>query len=205
VTDPSAQGASSDRLLAAVEEVEHGRPALELPRTRVSDMLDAVVGGVGAVASWIWLVLMAAICLNVTLRYVFGQGYVAFEEIQWHLYGAGFIIGLSYAVLKDRHVRIDVLAERWPLRRRMVIELVLTVLFLLPFCASMFLDAVPFVVRSWELNEISAAPGGLPHRWAIKSFLLIGFFLLFLAGLARLLRLSSGLFGWPAARPGTTR
>lgn len=185
-------------ILKAVEEVEHGKPAFDLPRTRLSDLLEGIVRRIGEATSWIWAILVAAIVVNVTLRYVFGRGYIAFEEIQWHLYGAGFVLGLSYCLTADRHVRIDVLAERWPLRRRLWIELLGLGLFLLPFVVYVFVEAVPFVVRSYELNEVSVAPGGLSHRWAIKSFMLIGFALLFVAGLGRLLRVTAALFGRPA-------
>lgn len=187
-------------VLKKVEEVEHGKPAFALPRTGPSDVLEGIVRRIGETTSWIWALLVAAIVVNVTLRYVFGRGYIAFEEIQWHLYGAGFVLGLSYCLTADRHVRIDVLAERWPVRWRLWIELVGLLIFLMPFVVYVFMEAVPFVVRSYELHEVSVAPGGLPYRWAIKSFMLIGFALLFVAGLGRLIRVSAALFGWPTPR-----
>jgi TRAP-type mannitol/chloroaromatic compound transport system permease small subunit len=59
------------------------------------------------------------------------------------------------------------------------------------------------VLRSWQLNEVSAAPGGLPYRWIAKSFILWGFTLLLLAAIARLLRVTALLFGRPTPRPAT--
>jgi TRAP-type mannitol/chloroaromatic compound transport system permease small subunit len=171
----------------------------QLPETLLSRRLDAVVTGVHAVAVWLWALLVAVIVLAVALRYLFGIGSIKLEEIQWHIYGVGIILGLSYCFVADRHVRIDVLAERLRPRVRGWIELLGLVVLLIPFCVVVLIEAFPFVLRSWQLNEISAAPDGLPYRWIAKSFILCGFLLLLLAAAARLSRVTSFLFGRPAA------
>lgn len=168
-----------------------------LPRTHPSDAIDRLIRRIGEAASWLWLILMLVIVVNVALRYVFGRGYIFFEELQWHLYGVAWLLGLSYVVATDGHVRIDVLADRWRPRTRAWIELLGIVIFLLPFAIVILVDSVPFVLTSFNLNEVSPSPGGLPYRWIIKSFLTIGFALLTLAGLARLLRCTAQLFGVP--------
>jgi TRAP-type mannitol/chloroaromatic compound transport system permease small subunit len=61
----------------------------------------------------------------------------------------------------------------------------------------MLIFSVPFVARSFELSEVSNAPGGLPFRWAIKAMLPVGFFILGLAALARLSRVWRFLFEPP--------
>ena len=65
---------------------------------------------------------------------------------------------------------------------------------MLPFVALVLIYAVPFVLASWELSEISPSPGGLPLRWLIKGFLPLGFALLLLAIIARLIRVWTFLF-----------
>ncbi|HYN39121.1 MAG TPA: TRAP transporter small permease subunit [Rhodospirillales bacterium] len=169
-----------------------------LPRTRPSDAIDGFIRRIGEAASWLWLVLMLVIIVNVALRYVFGRGYILFEELQWHLYGAAWLLGLGYVVTTDGHVRIDVLADRWRPRTRAWIELIGIVAFLLPFAIVILVDSVPFVLTSLRLNEVSSSPGGLPFRWVIKAFITLGFALLMLAGIARLLRCTALLFGLPA-------
>lgn len=192
-------GELAEQKLHELEEKHHFR----LPRTRASDRLEAVVVGVGHAASWLWGLLVMIIVLAVGMRYLFGRGSIMIEELQWHIYGVGFILGLSYCMVADRHVRIDVVAERWPLRRRAWIELVGLGLLLIPFCLAVIVEAIPFVLRSWQLGEISAAPDGLPHRWIPKSFIIWGFLLLLLGALARLLRVTALLFGRPAPLPGS--
>jgi TRAP-type mannitol/chloroaromatic compound transport system permease small subunit len=149
---------------------------------------------IGETVSWIWLLLMITIVGNVVLRYAFGEGRVEFEEIQWHIYACGFLFGLSYAYQADAHIRVDVLHERMAPRLQAWIELYGMLLFLLPFISLVIVFSIPFVIASFELNEISQAPGGLPLRWLIKAALPVGFALLLCATLSRLSRIWSFLF-----------
>ncbi len=175
-----------------------------LPHTRFSRPIDRWLTRIGHALSWVWLVLLVIIVVNVVLRYVFGQGRIEFEEIQWHLYSAGFLLGLSFAYQADAHIRVDVLHERLSPRTRAWIELYGIVLLLLPFIALVLIYSVPFVTLSYTLNEVSQAPGGLPWRWLIKAVLPLAFVLLALAALSRLSRVWAFLFGRPSAtgKPG---
>lgn len=180
----------------ALESLEHHT---ELPQTRLSGALEGFVRGVGNTVSWLWVVLVGVIVVNVTMRYVFGEGRIEFEELQWHLYAVGFLIGLSYCVQNDSHIRIDILHERFRLRTQAWIELFGIVFFLIPFCIIVLIYSPSFIAYSWSVGEVSDAPGGLPYRWAVKSVMFIGFALVLIAGVARLLRVWSLLFG--GARP----
>jgi TRAP-type mannitol/chloroaromatic compound transport system permease small subunit len=188
--------------LDAVDAAAARGHALDFPRTAISDAIDAFVGGFHYLINWIWVVLVLLIVFNVVLRYVIGTNYIALEEAQWHLFAIGFMIGLAYAVKADGHVRVDVVAERLSHRARAWIELLGILLFLLPLCGIMLWWGWPFVERAWRIDEVSAAPGGLPARWAIKSVILLAFSLLALAAISRLMRVSAYLFGRPAPRLG---
>ena len=87
-----------------------------LPHTWVSVRLDWLVRRIGDSLSWIWLALLITIVLNVVMRYVFGEGRIEFEELQWHLYAVGFLMGVSYAVESDDHVRVDFVRSRLSMR-----------------------------------------------------------------------------------------
>ena len=170
----------------------------ELPPTRLSRLIDPLVHRAGKMASWMWLALLVVILGNVILRYVFGEGRIELEEFQWHLYSVGFLLGLSFALQADAHVRVDVLHERFPPRCQAWVELYGLLLCLLPFIALVLIYGLPFVWTSFQLGEISQAPGGLPWRWLIKSVLPLGFTLLLLAAVSRLSRLCTYLFGAPS-------
>jgi TRAP-type mannitol/chloroaromatic compound transport system permease small subunit len=177
---------------------ESSPDAFLLPRTYLSNAIDGLIQRIGELASWLWLVLLAIIIVNVALRYLLGRGYILFEELQWHLYGAAWLLALAFVFRNDAHVRIDVLAARLRPRARAWIELLGILFLLLPFALFVVIEAVPFVVTSYHLNEVSPSPGGLSHRWVIKAFIPLGFGLLALAGFARLLRCSALLFGIPS-------
>ncbi|MCB1931960.1 MAG: TRAP transporter small permease subunit [Candidatus Accumulibacter sp.] len=174
---------------------EAGRSGIALPTTAFSRATDRLIGWFGEIASALWTVLVLVIVAQVVARYVFNEGSIMMEELQWHLYAIGFMLGLSFTEVHERNVRIDVLAESFGLRTRLWIELLGTSLLLLTFSGFVVWFSVPFFMSSWELSEISAAPGGLPYRWFLKSFLVTAFVLLALSGLGRLTRVWAALFG----------
>jgi len=165
-----------------------------LPHTPLSRRIDSVLEAIGRWTSGIWLVLLTVIVVNVLLRYVFSEGRIELEELQWHLYSIGFLLGLSYAYQADAHIRVDVLHEQLQPRTKAWIELYGILLFLLPFIALVLIYSMPFVAASLAVDEISPSPGGLPFRWFIKGFLPIGFGLLLLAVISRLIRVWTYLF-----------
>jgi len=174
-----------------------GTHVLVLPETSFSRAIDGLLRRIGEALSWIWLVLLAVIMLNVTMRYVLGSGRVEFEEAQWHLYAAGFLAGLSYCVQNDSHIRVDFLRERMSPRLQAWLELYGILLLVLPFVALVMIYATPFVAESFVSGEVSPSPGGLPFRWLIKLALPAGFALLALGFVARLHRVCRFLFGEP--------
>ncbi len=183
--------------LNAVESAAARGHALDFPETALSRAIDRVIYAFAGVFNWIWVVLVILIVINVTLRYVLGTNLIAMEELQWHLYAVGFMMGLGYAVDADGHVRVDVIAEKFRPKVRAWIELVGLVFIVLPLVYIIVTYAWPFVTRAYEINEVSAAPGGLTHRWIIKSVIIVAFLYLGLAALSRLLRVTAQLFGFP--------
>jgi TRAP-type mannitol/chloroaromatic compound transport system permease small subunit len=165
-----------------------------LPHTPLSRQLDNFVQWIGRGLSYIWLVLLFVIVINVLLRYLFSEGRIELEELQWHLYCIGFLLGMSYAYQADVHIRVDLLHERFSPQLRAWIELYGILLFLIPFIALILIFSVQFVSSSFLVSEVSPSPGGLPFRWAIKAILPLGFALLLLTVFARLIRVWYFLF-----------
>lgn len=155
----------------------------------LSRILEGLVAIVSVTAHLSWLLLIATIIANVVLRYVFSSSSVAVEEWQWHLYSYAFMVGIAYCLVQDQHVRVDVLAEHWSVRRRAWIDLFAMVILVMPFAFIIARDSVPFVEFSQRLNEVSRSPGGLGYRWVIKSVIPFAMTLLFIAAAARALRM----------------
>ena len=160
-------------------------------------LLDRLVDGL----SWIWVLLMGLIGVSVVLRYAFGAGRVDLEELQWHLYAAGFLTGIVACARHDRHVRVDVLRERMTARSRAWIDFYGLLLLQFPFLLLVLWSAGPFVLDSFVTQERSAAAGGLPFRWILKAVLPVAFLVLTATSLTRLAEVMETLFGSEAQPP----
>jgi len=161
---------------------------LQLRHTSITKKIDNFVLQIGEIFNWLWVILIAVIILNVVLRYVFKNGMIELEELQWHLYAVGWLVGLSSTYVVDQHVRVDVLTYIIAYRRRLWFEFFGILLLFLPFIILVLIYSVPFFELSWETSERSTSANGLPARWLVKGFLVFSFFLLLLAGLSRIIR-----------------
>ena len=187
--------------LERVEQASSRGHALDFPRTWLSDIIEAVIDFVGGVINWVWIVLVLIIVANVVGRYIFAVNYVWVEEVQWHIYAVGFMLGIGYALRHDAHVRVDVVAMNLRPKTRAVIELLGLVLLVAPVVYLILLYAIPFTEASFNRGERSSAPGGLANRWAIKGVIVVAFVYLGLAAFARAVRICAYLFGVPRPRP----
>ena len=154
----------------------------------IADTLDALVLRIGRTLAWANLLLVGVILAQVVMRYGFHHGLVPLEELMWHLYALAAMVGMSYAVSSDVHIRIDLLRGRMSPRAQRVWEIFGILFLLYPFIFVLFHHSLEWVATSYRMGEASTSPTGLPYRWLIKSVIPVSFFLLFLAASARLLR-----------------
>lgn len=171
-----------------------------LPETAFSRVADGFIGMVGTAVSFLWPAVMLAIVGNVIARYALASNIGQLEELQWHLYAVAFLFGLAYAASRDQHIRIDVLYAGFSPRLKTWVELIGLLVFAIPFTFVILRYAWPFLVASFEINERSEQPSGLPLRWIIKSMLFFAFALLAVAFASRLSRVTARLFGFPRPR-----
>ena len=138
-------------------------------------------------------------------RYVFNTGSVAFQELEWHLVSPIALLGMSYALHKGDHVRVDFVYNMMGPRQRLAVDLV-TAILIAGFAVAVVILALPWVHDSYSLNEGSPDPGGIPYRWVLKAFIPLGFSLLVLQSVAESLRcallLATGAAAIPDDDPG---
>ncbi len=168
-----------------------GNEAKERPG--VCRFIDRLIQRIGTVVSWLSIFLIAVIIIQVILRYVFGRGVVILEELQWHAYGMMLILAISYTLVTDGHIRLDLLHSRFSQRTKERVELFGILFLLLPMVAVIFWHSLEFLADSWRVNERSDAPMGLCCRWAFKAFMPLGMALLGVAGMSRMWRAVSFL------------
>lgn len=155
---------------------------------RFADGMDAVVVAASRWAAWLYLMLVLVVLAQVVLRYFFHHGLVALEELMWHLYAVAFLFGLSFALVRDAHVRVDLIHARFSPRMRAAIEIIGILLLVLPLVLVVVHHSLAWVELSYRLNESSQSPGGLPHRWLIKSAIPVAMGLVGLAAIGRVAR-----------------
>jgi len=152
--------------------------------------IDTLNENVGRAASWLVLAMVLLICYDVTMRYFFHQGSVALQELEWHLFALIFLLGAAYTLKYNGHVRVDILYQSSMLsdKHRALIDILGTLLLLLPFCSLILITAWPFVENAYYYQEGSPDPGGLPYRYLLKGSMLVAFALLVLQGIAECLK-----------------
>ncbi len=166
----------------------------------LSDFLDRWITRIGKTAAWAGVFLIAVTIFDVVTRRFFVLGSTKLQEFEWHLHTILFAFCLGFAYLADAHVRVDLLRNALSKRTQWWLELLGVLLFMLPYCVVIIYYGIDFTHRSFMQNEASASATGLSHRWIIKSAIPIGFGLLFLSGIAVMLRKIVELFGPPDLR-----
>ncbi len=154
--------------------------------------VDALNDRIGQAIHWLVLLMVLLGALATLSRYSSRSlgltlNLTPATELQWYMFSVIFLLGAAYALQHDVHVRVDVLYERLSRRARAWVDLLGTVLFLIPFSAMMLWVSYPAVRASWQIRETSPDPGGLP-RWPIKALILVSFGLLVLQALAQLVK-----------------
>lgn len=151
--------------------------------------LRAIVNGatrlnqlVGSLISWYALALVIVTCMGVFSRYVLNRSSLAWQELTWHMFGALFLLGAAQTLAEDGHVRVDVFYQGFSRKGKAIVNLLGSLLGIVPICAIVGWHSVNNMMRS--LTENSGDPGGLPARVIIKAVIPIGLLLLLLQGIA---------------------
>ncbi len=145
---------------------------------------ERISENVGHGVSWLTGLLVIVVCYDVFTRYLLKNSLVAVPELQWHLFALVFLLGAAYTLKHDRHVRVDVLYSNFSPKTKAIVNLVGSLLFLVPFCLVGAWGSTTFVKTSYLVGETSPDPGGLPARFILKAAIPIGFFLVLLQGIA---------------------
>ncbi|MFY7959157.1 MAG: TRAP transporter small permease subunit [Elsteraceae bacterium] len=160
----------------------------------ISRLIDWINGQVGKYVSWLILLAVIIAAGNATVRYIFSTSSNAWLEVQWYLFSAVFLLCAGYTLLRNEHVRIDVVTGRFTRRTQVMIELFGTVFFLMPMALIIMWLSWPLVVEAYVRHEISGDAGGL-LRWPVKLLIPVGFALLVLQGVSQFIKLVAFLLG----------
>jgi TRAP-type mannitol/chloroaromatic compound transport system permease small subunit len=167
--------------------------------------VDALNGAVGRIVAWLALATVLICASVVVMRYAFGVGLIWLQELYVWTHAVVFMLGAGYTLLVNGHVRVDIYYARATPRRKAWLDLIGTVVFLMPWLIVLAWYATPYVAASWELYEESSQTGGMPGLYILKSAIL-GFCLLVgLQGLAIVARSIVTIAGGDADAPAGTQ
>jgi TRAP-type mannitol/chloroaromatic compound transport system permease small subunit len=153
----------------------------------ISRAIDMVNERVGRLVYWCVLIMVLVSAANATSRYALNIASNAWLELQWYLFAAVFLLCSGYTLLHNEHIRIDVLTARLSRRTQIWIDILGTLIFMLPVTGYIMWLSWPVFMNAWTSGETSMNAGGLV-RWPVRLLVPAGFFLLTAQGVSELIK-----------------
>lgn len=169
--------------------------------SRLARAIDAINDAIGRGVAWLLLLMVLGYCLVVVLRYGFGIGSIALQESVTYMHALVFMLAAAHTLVRGEHVRIDVFYGRWSERTRLWVDLLGSLLLLLPVALFILLASLGYVRDAWVRGEVSAEPGGLPYVYLLKTVIPIMAAQLVLAAVAQAIAAAERLAS-PSGRAG---
>jgi len=169
---------------------------------RLSKTIDSISEFIGK--SFYWLILAAVLVSsgNAIVRYTFSTSSNAWLELQWYLFSAVFVLCAGYTLMRNEHIRIDIVTSHFPRRVQIWIDIIGGIFCLLPMTIIIMALSWPIFVDSFERGEMSPNAGGL-LQWPFKLIVPVGFFFLALQGISEIIKrvaVLKGLIPDPGAK-----
>jgi TRAP-type mannitol/chloroaromatic compound transport system permease small subunit len=160
--------------------------------------IDALNERLGRIADWLVLFACVVSAGNAMVRYAYDTSSNGWLEIQWYMFAVIVMFGAAYTLKRNEHVRVDLIYMQLSMRGQLWLDILGTLVFLLPTCIILAWLSWPFFEQSFAVREGSQNAGGLP-RWPIKLVLPLGFALVALQGMSELIKRILYLRGVPVA------
>lgn len=150
--------------------------------------IDGLSVFVGKAVAWLTLAMVLLTTYLVIGRYVLRTNSIALQELVVYMHAAVFMLGAAWALQRDEHVRVDVFYRNASPRTKAIVNILGTVLFLLPFAATILYFSFGYAANAWRYREGSMQAGGLPYVYVLKTLIPLFAGLLIMQGIAELLR-----------------
>jgi TRAP-type mannitol/chloroaromatic compound transport system permease small subunit len=144
----------------------------------LEEITDKFSKHLGKFTSFILILMMINVAFDALNRYVMNTNYVSLQEMEWHLFSVVILLGLSYALNTEGHVRVDIFYTNFKEKTKAMVNMVGVIVFILPLALLVAFGSFGFVEESYNFMEKSGSAGGLPYRFIIKSLIPISFFIL---------------------------
>ncbi len=161
----------------------------------LSQKIDALTEHLGRFTSWLTFIMVILMVSVVLLRYGFNIGWIAMQESIVYLHACVFMLGCSYTLKHNGHVRVDIFYRNFTKQKQAIINMLGCLTLLLPVAIFIFIVSFDYVKNSWELLEGSREAGGLPGVYLLKSLILLLSFTLIIQGISEIFKSIVILFG----------
>ena len=151
-------------------------------------MIDKITDFISKFTAIILTLLVALILYDATARYLFSSGSTALQELEWHFFDVIILLSIAYTLKHNAHVRVDIFYANFSHKTQAIINILSILLFILPLSLLIAYIGIGFVELSFVQNEASSDPGGLSHRWIVKSLMPLSFALVALQGVSELMK-----------------
>jgi TRAP-type mannitol/chloroaromatic compound transport system permease small subunit len=131
--------------------------------------IGKVIDVLGNVCSILMLLMIANVFYDVIMRYFFNDVSIGMQELEWHLFAAMFMFGIAYTLKEDAHVRVDIFYDVMSAKKKAIINIFGSIVFALPITILILYYGYDYALDAYNMGEGSGDPGGLPHRWIVRS------------------------------------
>jgi TRAP-type mannitol/chloroaromatic compound transport system permease small subunit len=154
----------------------------------LSQFVDRLSEWIGKAFAWLIPILIGELVYDTIARYIFNAPTTWSYDISYMLYGAAFMGGAAYTLLRDEHVRIEVIYEKVSPKSRAIIDAICYVVFFFPSMGALLYFGTEFTIKSWRMLETSGESMWSPPIYPFKTVIPITILFLTLQGIVQFLR-----------------
>ena len=144
-------------------------------------IIGKIIDALGNFCSILMMLMIANVFYDVIMRYFFNDVSIGMQELEWHLFAGMFMFGIAYTLKEDAHVRVDIFYDKMPKRKQAYINIFGALVFALPITILIGYYSIGYTMEAYNMGEGSGDPGGLPHRWIVRSVIPLSSLFLLLA------------------------
>lgn len=144
-------------------------------------IIGKIIDALGNFCSLLMLLMILNVFYDVIMRYFFNDVSIGMQELEWHLFAAMFMFGIAYTLKEDAHVRVDIFYDAMSKRKQAFINIFGSLFFSLPITVLICYYSIDYTMEAYNMGEGSGDPGGLPHRWIVRSVIPLSSLFLVLA------------------------
>jgi len=149
---------------------------------------EKITKGIGWVSAWFTIPLVFSLCYEVFARYLLSQPTIWSYEVSYMLMAAVFLLGAAYTLAEEGHIRIDFLYLKFPLRRKVIVDLFGFIFVFLPVILIIAYSSIKQAIYSYQTSEVSDISPWRPYMWPFRLSIALGFILLSIQGIAETMK-----------------